>query len=618
MGVLARMTHVQHHRGPDDTGFAGFSMSRAKVEMLEGPMEGLHRGMSGGIGFNRLSIIDLSINGRQPMVSQNGQVLLAYNGETYNASQFRGELENKGYRFRSLTDSEVVLHLYQEHGIDGMLERMEGMFAFSIVDLAKQKLYLARDHAGIKPMYWCSIDGSLLFASEVKAFLEHPGFAPEIDEEHLDEYLLANHNGHDRTLYKGVRRVPPGHYMEVDASGERLVRYWKPCLDDRTDVSGAGADVLARVFEESVKAHLVSDVKLGCQLSGGVDSSLISLFASKHLGSRLHTFSIGYENADFSEDHYIDQVVEKIDSVAHRTELNSELFCRELTKTAWHMDEPLPLPQCIGFRLLAKMASREVVVLLGGEGADELMGGYKHLFCVAHRMRHPLATRLMARRKRKAALRFMMDYPLEHHMLLSRLGTRIPYWHQLRPEGDLEAVLDQARTMMPRHADPLKAIRLYDMRGWLAHVLNIQDKMAMSQSIENRVPIIGRKMTEFVFSLPSHCFLKGAMNPFNGKSSNAYTKILFKQVARHHFGRDFAYRDKVGFIQPLGDYLASSQMRELLEDLIMPGMQQRGLLDVKRVRALAEHPGGGGNYLFWNCITLELWAQMFIDRTLSP
>lgn len=621
-GILGRMAAAQRHRGPDDSGFAGFSFGQNRVTPVEEPLDGTHAGFSGGLGFNRLSIVDLSHNGHQPMISDDGRIAIAYNGETYNAFSFRESLIRKGRHFRSGTDTEVLLHLYQEYGIDRMLEMISGMFAFCIVDLAKGRMFLARDHAGIKPMYWCKAGDSLLFASEVKSLLQHPAFAPELETAHLDEYLLFNYNGHDRTLFKGVQRVPPGHYLEIDANGERTVEYWRPRLDDRLQLSGNEAmDALEHVFKASVGSHLMSDVRLGCQLSGGIDSSMITTYATSFMGHDLDTFSIGFDNPLYCEDHYIDQVLAKTGARPHRYVVDREHFARNLHAAAWHMDEPLPIPQCVGFKRIASGAADHVTVLLSGEGSDELMGGYQFLYYLACRQCHPLWLRLHAmlpKNGRKTARRFMTDLPIGRYLLVHREGERIPHWQQLRPRADLDDLLDQREPMVPRDGDLLKSARVYCMRGWLAHLLNIQDKMAMAHSIENRVPIIDRSMIDFAFSLPGDRFLRASPNPLRKNDPNRNTKILLKQLAARTYGDAFAWRDKIGFGHPLADYLDHAEMRAMIDDLLLPGIDQRGWLDAGQVRsqwhAIRNRQKHANHHLFWNCLTLELWAQLFIDR----
>ena len=292
--TLNRMSEMQKHRGPDDQGFVGFSFSQSRVSAVDiNSNEIKTNSFHGGIGFNRLSILDLSINGHQPMISKDGKVVIAYNGETYNAFDFKNELEKKGYQFKSQTDTEVLLHLYQEYGIEKMLELVNGMFAFSIIDLELNKLFLARDHVGIKPIYWYKKGELFLFASEIKSFISHPDFHAEIEEKHVDEYFYYKYNAHDRTVFKDVKQLPPGYYLEVSMQGEKLVKYWEPDLTTRNSLSELDATKrLEEILKTSVKSQLLSDVKVGCQLSGGIDSSLVTTFARGYFNADMDTFSV--------------------------------------------------------------------------------------------------------------------------------------------------------------------------------------------------------------------------------------------------------------------------------------------------------------------------------------
>jgi asparagine synthase (glutamine-hydrolysing) len=284
LSVLTRMTDLQRHRGPDDHGAHLFSLVTGGSFRLQNHEPLPAKNFEGALGFNRLSILDLSKQGHQPMLNADGNVIIAFNGEVYNAMDYRAELESAGFQFRSHTDTEVILYLYERHGIDGMLSRLNGMFVIVIIDLRKREIHVVRDHMGVKPLYWTMVGRTVLFASEAKSFLAHPDFRAEIAIEHLDEYLAFRYVAGEDYLLKGVRQLRPGHCMRITGDGVAVSRYWQiPPGDDRRAITPEEAqDRVDHLLRASVKSQLISDVPVGCQLSGGIDSSLISVFARSH------------------------------------------------------------------------------------------------------------------------------------------------------------------------------------------------------------------------------------------------------------------------------------------------------------------------------------------------
>ena len=625
--VLEKMTHVQQHRGPDDQGFAGFSFEEKSIRpVIPGNAQSQINSFSGGLGFNRLSIIDLSMNGHQPMISQNGNVVIAYNGETYNAFEIKPELEKKGYRFKSKTDTEVLLNLYQENGIEKMLNRLNGMFAFCMVDLTLEKVFLARDHAGIKPLYWTKIGNTMLFASEIKAFLSYPEFKAEVNLNHFDEYLYYKYCGHDRTPFQNVYQVPPGYFMEVSKNKTKLVKYWNPDLNTTNLISRKEAvGQLENILNSCVKAQLIGDVKVGCQLSGGIDSSMITTYARHFFNANMDTFSIVFENVNVNEEKYMDQVISLTKPAAHKFLMTPEFFFENVVSATWHIDVPIPIPQAVGIKRLAKGASEHVTVLLSGEGSDELMGGYRQFYELAFKMKHQAWLWLFSKLPGKGAKierQYLPGVLSEDYFYQHRSNVQIEEYREFRPEADLVKIFNQRKQMFQNHPDLLKTARLYDMKGWLGNTLNIQDKMTMAHSIENRVPFVDKNMIEFVFSLPSNYFIKASSNPFKVNAANHNTKITLKKLTSRYYNHDFVYRTKIGFNQPTGEYLAHQPMIEFVNDVVLPGIKKRGIIDFQKISTIWEHINKtndfNGRLLFWSCFSFEIWAQVFIDQTLKP
>lgn len=623
--VLKRMMEVQKHRGPDDKGLVGFSFKHNEVAPVDIHQGGATR-FHGGVGFNRLSILDLSVKGHQPMISGDGNVVIAYNGEIYNAFEFKGDLESKGYAFRSRTDTEILLNLYQAYGMDKTLDMVNGMFAFCLVDLKRKRVFLARDHAGIKPMYWYGIADTLMFASEVKSFLFHPRFRAEIEENHLDEQLYYKYCAHDRTIFRGVLQIPPAHYMEISPAGKRLVQHWRPNFSDGKGVKRDEAlNLLDSVLKSAVQSQLVSDVKIGFQLSGGVDSSMVATMAHHALDSKMATFSVIPENKQYSEEKYMERVIGRTKAGSHKFGLTPEYFAKNLVSAAWHMDVPLPLPQAVGFRRLAKGASDFVTVLLGGEGSDELMGGYVSLFDLAWKMKNswmvPLASKIPFKGK-KFAGRFLPGVDARDYYIRHRAAVPMNEFTSFNREAKLDKVFSQREALCPPHPDLLTSARVYDMRGWLTNTLIVQDKMTMSHSLENRVPMLDKRVIDFVFSLPGRYFISGSRNPVGFNSPERHTKILLKELASRYYGRDFAFRKKMGFNQPMQDYFTYPLMKEMINDTVLPGIKTRGLVNYTKLQqawnGLNRNTESSVLFLLWTCFSFEIWAQVFIDGKLSP
>lgn len=628
--VLARMMLAQRHRGPDDQGARLFSLRhRSSVATMNpAPLPVPHE-LEGALGFNRLSILDLSANGHQPMVNRDGSIFVAFNGEIYNAFDYRSELEAAGYAFRSNTDTEVLLYLYESYGLDGMLERLNGMFAMAIVDLREQAMFLVRDRLGIKPLYMWARHGTLLFASEIKSFLPHPEFEPTLDEEGLDEYVAFRGRVGAGTLFRDVRELRPGHYIRVGPVGFEERRYWS-LPSPRTTTSRSldqSATELREGLERSVQRRLISDVQLGCQLSGGVDSSLVNVVAADLVGSQIDAISVILDPPELSEERWMDRVAQAGQIAIHKHQLTPERVAERFSLATWHMDEPLHVPNAIGIFFLAENAKRDVTVLLSGEGADELLGGYQRFYhaAVRHRLLPllpviqllPWAPRKLRRLRdlwgdRDAIDSFIFGPAQVSPALARSLRPSIQYGEMLAARREIFS--EELRTSR----DFLAACIGYELRTHLVQLLVRQDKMTMAHSVENRVPFLDHEFVELARSLPSSHLVRG--RPLLRNASRS-TKLVLKRVAAQRFGADFAYRQKMGFEIPLGAYYRESSLRGHIQEELLPGIRTRGILNAGAVDQLwlrvlegdkeAEQP-------LWTCIALEEWARLFLDRRGPP
>ena len=570
--VLGAMTDAVRHRGPDDRGTLCVSLRGGTPDVA--------------LGFQRLKILDLSDRGNQPMTSADGSIALVLNGEIYNAFDHKAALERDGHRFRTRTDTEVLLALYERDGMERTLECIDGMFALVIADTRKGVVHLVRDRAGIKPLYWTQQGRAILFASEAKAFLAHPAFRAEIDLGEVDELLAFRYLAGPRSLLKGVRLVEPGHRLTISPPHVTAARYWSiPDFADRLCLSlDDAASRLDTLLGQGVEAQLRSDVSVGCQLSGGVDSSLVTLMASARHDGALPAFSIVFNEPRFSEESWIAVATGSARAASHRFVFDEDAFMDALDAASWHMDQPISHPNSLALWLLAQRSSRQATVLLTGEGADELFGGYA---------------------------RFAAAPPTVDGFIRSSQFHSEARLSKLRPDGDLQPAMERRRALFPEGGgDHLSNCVKYEMRTHLVDVLMRQDKMMMAHGVESRVPFLDRRVIEFARALPPEHLVA----PSSGNLAPV-TKAVVKELGRRYFDAAFVHRRKSAFNLPLAQYFRSDAFVRLMEDRLLPGMTARGLVDVTVVRrwwrrALSAPSTTEG---FWIVVALELWAQQFID-----
>ena len=569
--VVAAMLRTLRHRGPDDRGQLLLSLRGNDIS-------------DSALGFHRLNILDLSEHGHQPMVNPSGTIVIAFNGEVYNAFDYKPELEAAGFRFRSRTDTEVLLYLYERYGITGMLDRLNGMFAVVIADLRSHEVHVARDHFGIKPIYWTAAGSSVLFASEAKAFLEHPGFTAEIDEAHVDEQLAFRYVAGEASLLKGVRQLRPGHRLTITPDGVTTTRYWSiPDGAEKAQLTRTQAvDQLGDVLRRSVASQLLSDVKVGCQLSGGIDSSLVAMFARSQCGASMDTFSIVFEDPKFSEDRWIGEAAATATANSHCFVFTETSFTGQLQRASWHMDQPISHPNSLGLWLLAEKAREVVTVLLSGEGADEVFGGYSR-FASAH----------LPAQSRDAVETFIRATQFQPASKLAKL----------RRSADLAPALARRAALFHEgDGDHLSNCLKYEMQTFLVDLLIRQDKMTMAHGVENRVPFLDRRVVDFARTLPAEHLVGDT------------TKIVVKELARRRFDDTFVFRPKGAFNLPLSQYFRSAAFTELMEDRLLPGIRNRGLVSEPAVRELWRRclSAPALTEVFWIPVALELWAQSLV------
>lgn len=606
--VLGDMLRVLHHRGPDDSG--------------------VHFDNDLALGMRRLSIIDLS-GGKQPVSNENGTVVTVFNGEIYNYRELRDELESRGHTLTTESDTEVIVHLYEDFGED-CTRHLRGMFGFAVWDSRQRRLFVARDRLGIKPLYFTQAGGALIFASEIKAILQHPAVHVELNVEALNNYLSLKYVPSPQTIFKGISALPPGFSLVCDSNGVRIRRYWDLSFADcgnrhlREEVYAEQLDALLR---ECVKQHLMSDVPFGAFLSGGVDSSTIVALMSQFMNERVKTYSVGFEGDGeaFSELPYARIVAKKFHTDHHEVIIRPSHFSSLAEKVIWHLDQPLAENATLANYMVAELASRDVKMVLTGEGGDELFAGYARysgerfspLFRTIPRPIMSLAlaacSRLPGLRRQKLAL-FALSQPDE--------TTRFVNWFPLFNSGMKQSVLSSefkkslsgygADFVFAQHlsrtdaAGPLNRMLYMDTKLWLADLLLARgDKMSMAVSLEARVPLLDHKLVEFAASLPQ-----------NLKLRRFTRKYLLKKVSKAWLPQEILNRKKQGFPMPTSQWLRKEARGFMRDVLSTSAVKRRGLFHPPFVeRLMSEHERGLADHgsLLWGLMNVELWQRIFMD-----
>ncbi len=630
--VLGRMTHVLSHRGPDDSGL----WERRFPD-----------GSYVGLGSRRLAILDLTADGHMPMCNEDRTVWITYNGEIYNFAELRSELQAKGHRFVSNTDTEVVIHLYEEEGAD-CVHRLKGMFAFAICDLrsGRPELFMARDHFGVKPFYYSQLGPKLAFASEVKAILSVPHIEAEIDLDSLNQYLTFLWVPDPKTMFRGIHKLPAGHFATFRDGELKIRQYWDltfPSADAEFTRSEADlAEEVRERLQESVRSQMVSDVPIGAFLSAGLDSSTIVALMRRATNQPVRTYTITFPEKYRVGESTLDDPTVPARLARHLGCENQQIVVEPdvadlLPRLTWHMDEPTADPAIITAYLVCREAREHATVLLSGVGGDELFAGYrKH---IAQRWAHAYqkipgivrsgiesgmkglpgfrgtamkgSVRLAKKMARSASLSpqegFIRDctyLDADQKMTLyspsvqDRLRASDP---TLRHRASFEAVHD---------ADFLNQMLYLDTKIFMTSLnLNYNDKMSMASSVEVRVPFLDRELAEFAaWNIPPKLKLKGNFLPT--------TKHILRRAMKDVLPAEVLRQPKAGFAAPV-DYWLAHDLREMVDDLLSDSnIRRRGLFRPHEIRRLVnEHRSGAEDWSMqiWQFLTLENWMRIFLD-----
>jgi len=605
--LLRSMTTVIAHRGPDGDGI-------------------VCRG-SAGLGHRRLAIIDL-VTGDQPMVSDDGLIRITFNGEIYNFRELRRDLEARGAKFRTTSDTEVILRAYEAHGPE-CVQRLRGMFAFAILDERARRLVLARDRAGIKPLVYAWDGRRLLFASEIKAILEDPSVRRDLDLDALGEYLTFHYVPAPRTIFTAVRKLPPASTLVLSLDGGEPVvsRYWSlRFVPDVRVTEREWVERLRAELTDAVRCHMISDVPIGAFLSGGMDSSTVVALMAQASGTPIRTFSIGFDEADFDELRFARQVATRYGTDHYELVVKPNAL-EVLPKLAWHFDEPFADSSAIPTYYVSKITREHVTVALSGDGGDENFAGYRRYARAlalherfdrgAGRLTRPLlklASELLPVGAPGQALAGMLGAgPLERYFRLVTYQRRETLRRLL--SDDLAAPVSSASSpaLFARlasgadTADYVSTLQHIDLATYLpGDILAKVDAMSMAVSLESRVPLLDHRLVEFLATVPSTFKLR-----------NGSGKYLLQRAMAQDLPGDILTRRKMGFGVPLGAWFRR-ELRDMARDVLLGSQaRERGLFRPSEVESLlATHDSGRRDCSarLWSLICFELWMRQWADR----
>jgi asparagine synthase (glutamine-hydrolysing) len=611
---VVRMRDVASHRGPDDAGL--YADDRA------------------ALGHRRLSIVDLAA-GHQPLANEDETIWIVFNGEIYNHQAVRERLESAGHRYRTRSDTETIVHAYEQWGYSAV-EHLRGMFAFAIWDAGNQRLLLARDRLGVKPLYWCRVGSRLLFGSEIKSILESGLVQARAREDALPELLGTRYLSGTETLFKGIYRLQPGHTLVYEKGDVSIQQYWDiPGRQHAADTAGMSESALVRRFrdllEESVRIRLMADVPLGMFLSGGLDSSAIAALMAKLIDRPLQTFSVAFKQRAFSELDYARQVARAIKADAHEIVIDDQDFFGALPRLIWHEDEPIAHPSSVPLYFVSALARDHVKVVLTGEGSDELLAGYgKYPRALANwragaaysvvprRIQDWVANRVIGRvpgtAGRYAARSFLAMPRTPEAMFFDNFAAIGLKRQETLLSPRLAALATPERAYGPSReffdgpsaqSSTLDRLLYADMKTYLVELLMKQDQMSMAASIESRVPFLDHRLVEFASGLPARMKLRGFT-----------TKWILREAVRGILPPEILARKKMGFPVPFGVWMRGP-WKEVARDVLLDSRsRQRGIIAPESVeRLISAHATGqvNGADAIWSLLNLELWYRTHID-----
>jgi asparagine synthase (glutamine-hydrolysing) len=606
------MRDVITHRGPDEEGI-----------FVDGRV---------GLGHRRLSIVDVAA-GHQPMTNEDDSLHIIYNGEIYNHADYREMLENRGHVYRTVCDTETILHLYEEYG-EQCVDHLRGMFAFAIWDQRKRELFIARDRLGVKPLYYTvTEDGSLYFGSEIKTLFEADATKPALNFEAFSDYLANHATSGEETLFRNVKRLLPGHTLIWRDGLITVKKYWDVSFAKRAEEGLSDSEYVAQwleLFRTSVRLRLMADVPLGLFLSGGIDSSAIAAVMSDLVEEPIKTFSVAFAEREANELAYARLVANAYKTNHHEVIVTPDQFFATLPKLVWHEDEPLAHPSSVALYFVSLLASQHVKVVLTGEGSDELLAGYgryrKTILNLSLGARYTSVTSegvralvrssiagLPASRTRQKLLRSFLNVTPEIESIYFDNFAVFPLSTQsnlLSPEVAQQVTIDPYRgvreALKQTDATSLLDRLLYaDIKTYLHELLMKQDQMSMATSVESRVPFLDHKLVEFTCSLPERLKLRGGT-----------TKYILREAMKGILPSAILSRSKMGFPVPIAAWFRGSYRWVIDEYVLSERALARGIFNTSYVRQIVDrHQSGVENHdeRLWALVNFEIWQRQFFD-----
>lgn len=593
-GYLRQMTEKITHRGPDADGY-----------YLDDTL---------AMGFRRLSIIDLEA-AQQPLYNEDKTLALMFNGEIYNYQELREELQALGHRFATNGDGETLLHGYEEWGAE-LLPRLRGMFGFAIWNIAERRLFIARDYFGIKPMHYTLLpDGRLVFGSEIKSILAHPDVKKELNPAALDKYLSFQYSVPTETFFKGISCLPPAHYMVYEAGGVEVFRYWEPAFSpDESMTLEQAVDEIDRAFTDSVAAHRISDVEVGCFLSGGVDSS----FVASYFGGQ-KAFTVGFDNGQhYNESNYAAELAKEVGIEHHVHIIGEKEYWDALPKVQYYLDQPLADPSCVALYFVSKLAAEKVKVVLSGEGADELFGGYR----IYH---EPTSLRGYQRlprwlRRGAAALVEALPFSFKGKSFLVRGSKTLE--ERFIGNANMFTKKEKARLLRDIPAtdptdftaeyyarcagqDDVTRMQYLDINRWMVgDILLKADRMSMAHSLELRVPFLDKKVFEVAARIPAkHRVAAGT------------TKYAMRLAAQRHIPESAASKPKLGFPVPIRIWLREDAYYNRVKEAFRSPAAEKYFRVEELMRLLDQHKAGkkDNSRKIWTVYMFLVWYGVFFE-----
>ena len=588
IGMMDRIVH----RGPDSAG--------------------IHSDKNVTLGFRRLSIIDLE-NGTQPMYNKDKSIVIVFNGEIYNYEELRENLINKGFEFKTHSDTETLLHLYEDKGED-MLDYLRGMFAFVVYDIKNNSLFAARDFFGIKPFYYGKFDNSLVFGSEIKSFLEFPKFKKQVNEVALENYLTFQYSVLEETFFKGVYKLMPGHCMTYKGGRIKTRRYFQP--EFKPEEAGLQDSIkkVEEVLKDSVEAHKVSDVEVGSFLSSGVDSSYV---AATFNGDK--TFTVGFDYEKYNEISYAEALSEKVGIDNYSKIISTEEYWNSIPKVQYHMDEPLADPSAIALYFVSRLASKHVKVALSGEGADEFFGGYniyKEPMDLGIMTAIPMPLRkLMANICRALPFKIKgMNYIIRSSMTLEErfIGNAKMFSEKERasilknPTGKYHHMeITKPYYDFTKGLDPVTRMQFIDLNLWMVgDILLKADKMSMANSLEVRVPFLDRKVFDVARKIPA-----------DYRVNRRATKYVFRMAAKDYLPEEVASKKKLGFPVPIRVWLKEDKYYDIIKEAFNSEGAKKYFNTEQIMKYLDDHRAGkaDNSRKVWTIYMFLVWYKRYFE-----